>query len=185
MVAWEVKMIICIKDKITGNKNYIEVGEDIPNFIREHYEIIDYEEETQQNQVAQPQITLEEAKKKKRYEILQAFKNQFAQGMYSQTLGTTIDCRKIPFQEQEDLQNIKVLLNYMRTNNIQTTYYRDFFNNNIPNVTQEMLEQVIAEMEAYGVAQYMKKHQLDDAIEAAQTIEEVNEIHWEGGWHEG
>lgn len=166
-----------VKHKVTGLKNIIVVEDEIPDFILDEYDVFEEDPDIPVPQEIVPE-TLEQAKQRKKYEIFEAFKNQFAQGMYSHTLGTSVDCRKLPFQQQEDLANIRVLLEYMRKNNIEKTYYRDFFNNNIPNVTQVMLEGVIAEMEAYGIAQYMKKHQMDDAISAAQTIEEVNTIMW-------
>ena len=45
-------------------------------------------------------------------------------------------------------------------------------------VTVNMLKQVILEMETYGYNLYQKKFLLQDRVEAAQTLEELNSISW-------
>lgn len=164
-----------VRDKVTGVVNNIHIEGEIPEFILGQFEILDSYPEPEEEL---PEMTLKRAKEEKRNEIIGRFQASFGEGFFSQTLGVVIDCRKIPYQNEEDIENIERLIAYMEDSGQTTTYYRDSYNDNIPNVTVDMLRNVVKEMRAYGVSLYMKKHWLLDEISSAQTIEEVNAITW-------
>jgi len=169
-----MRTVYC-QHKISKHWNTIVVEDEIPDFILAEWDVYD---ELPQEPETQPEKTFRELKENKLREIVQLFINSFKQGYYSQTLSTTINCRIVPYCQEDDLRNAKSLYNYMVSNNISETYYRDYFNTNIPNVTQEMVKNIIKEMEDYVVQMYQKKHQLVDLINACTTREELEAIQW-------
>lgn len=95
--------------------------------------------------------------------------------LMSVVLGIEIDCRR--GGRNNDKQNVEGMINLMEAYGRETDTYIGV-SQTVGGVTVNMLKQVILEMETYGYNLYQKKFLLQDWVEAAQTLEELNSISW-------
>lgn len=128
----------------------------------------------------QPQPSIDDYKKYKLNEINGAFVNAMVIGVIDFTIPssgivTKIDARRDGVNN--DLENVKGLIDYMQVNNLTTIMFRcnddierEFTLNDLVELSKALLQ--------YGLGLYQKKHALEDAVKNATTIEEVMAITW-------
>jgi len=102
--------------------------------------------------------------KQKMYEVAHS-------GMMSQTLGVEVDCAR------EDLDNFRNLLQYMESNNIESTQIRTFTDDFVE-CTQDQLRSLIDEIIQFGLQLYQIKWQLENQLEQARGKDEIDAIEW-------
>ena len=111
----------------------------------------------------------------KKREIRLAFENSFRKSVFmSDTLGIDVDCRRS--DTKNDRENCKILLNYMQRNNVNNIMYVGHTES--VDITVEQLQDLIVEMEEYGLSLYNYKWNLESEIEKAKTIEDLGVIQW-------
>ena len=111
----------------------------------------------------------------KKREIRLAFENSFRKSVFmSDTLGIDVDCRRS--DTKNDRENCKILLNYMQRNNVNNIMYVG--HKESVDITVEQLQDLIIEMEEYGLNLYNYKWVLESEIEAAKTIKDLEAITW-------
>ena len=93
------------------------------------------------------------------------------QGFYSPTAKTKINCGR------NDLQNMKSLLSYLTDNSIDKTNFRAY-DNNFVEVTQDQLKTMINELIGYGLQEYQKKWNFEQAVQAAKSIDDIKKLAW-------
>lgn len=119
---------------------------------------------------------IEDYKLEKLSQIDRDFTSAIESGkLMSVVLGIEIDCRR--GGRNNDKQNVEGMINLMETYGRETDTYIGV-SQTVGGVTINMLKQVILEMETYGYNLYQKKFLLQDRVEAAQTLEELNSISW-------
>ena len=110
------------------------------------------------------------------------FNNILTEGhFFSQTLQIEVDCRRTGIKN--DLQNVENLIGYLETSNqTELNIYRGYTNPETSitqyayNVTLEQLQQLKLEMIQYGLQLYNRKWQLEDLINNASTLSDLNNI---------
>lgn len=111
----------------------------------------------------------------KRKEIRKSFEKLFRNSVfYSETIGIDVDCRRS--DTKNDLQNCQILYNYMNRNSVEVIEYVG--HNDSVDITIEQLQDLIIEMENYGLNLYNYKWVLESDIEAATTIKQLELIEW-------
>ncbi len=175
------------------NNNIFITTED--NLVPQNVVAIDVPEGTQiddlewngQNLIlkSQEQIQAEKllkSKQEKLKQISQLFEDTIANGhFFSQSLQIEVDCRRS--STKNDLENVKNLIEaFIETNSETLDIYRGY---TVPdtgetyyahNVTLNQLKQLKLEMIQYGENLYRRKWSLEDLINNAQTLEELNNI---------
>ena len=120
-------------------------------------------------------FNLEAAKEKKQAEIKEAFHNNIETGSFlSDVLGIWVDCRRSGVNN--DLQNAQGLLSYMQRNDVEAVEYVGQTEKKV--ARQNNIAELIGEMEAYAVALYTKKWELEEQLKAAETAEQIEVIKW-------
>jgi hypothetical protein len=109
-------------------------------------------------------------KKDKKAEIKSEFLNEQKTGHFTCSLGFDIDAN------DEALRNINSLIDYLPDDTTEIQF-RDY-NNTFHTLTKPDLIKIKKEMITYGLSLYQKKWQLEQQIEQATTIEEVENIKW-------
>ena len=121
-------------------------------------------------------ITLGEFKNRKLREIYNSFDKELSEGFFkSAVLGIDVDCRREG--TKNDLQNVQGLISYMERNGVETTNYVGYSEVK-DNVTTEMLNALIIEMEDHVLSLYQKKWALESQISSASDSETLNNINW-------
>ena len=121
-------------------------------------------------------------KQEKLKQISQLFETTIANGhFFSQSLQIEVDCRRS--STKNDLENVKNLIEaFIEINRETLDIYRGY---TVPdtgetyyahNVTLNQLKQLKLEMIQYGENLYRRKWSLEDLINNAQTLEELNSI---------
>lgn len=119
--------------------------------------------------------TLEDLRLAKYAELSADFDNALANGEVTTSLGFTMNCRRSA--TKNDLQNMETLLSSMQRKGLATTAVKDA-TGEMRTVTQANLQQIIAEMEDYGLALYQRKFSLEAQAKAATTEAELKVIVW-------
>jgi hypothetical protein len=118
---------------------------------------------------------LQNKKEEKKNEIDSSFNLNCSEGHFlSISLGIEVDCRRSDVKN--DKQNVESLISYMHRNNINTLIYPGY-GADAP-ATKQQLQDLVYEMEDYGVILYAKKKELKRAIDHSTTVEQVQAIVW-------
>lgn len=122
-----------------------------------------------------PEMDFEIYRNLKKREIRLAFENSFREAVfYSETLKIDVDCRRA--DTKHDMENVKILINEMTRENIKETLYKG--HSEYATVTIEDLDNLIIEMEKYGLLLYQTKQIAEEQIKNAKTIEDLKVITW-------
>jgi hypothetical protein len=112
----------------------------------------------------------------KKNEIVSSFETEFQNGHFPSTsLGIEVDCRRT--MTKNDKQNVEGLISNMTRKGKSKINYVGY-SEICPNVTKEMLTNLVGEMEDYVLGLYEKKWILQTQIENTSNIEEVKNIKW-------
>lgn len=130
---------------------------------------------------------LAQLKKLKLQEVSTGFQYALSNGhFFSQTLQIEIDCRRNAVQN--DLQNVQNIIKYLVSMQAPgLSEYRGYTNPETletayaQNVSLEQLQQIEIEMIGYGLILYNTKWAFENAINNAQSIEELNAINIDFG----
>ena len=115
-------------------------------------------------------------------QVSRTFEDTIANGhFFSQSLQIEVDCRRSDVKN--DLQNVENLITFLTSTNTQTIdVYRGYTNPETNetqyayNVTLEQLQQLKLEMIQYGLQLYNRKWQLEDLINNASTLSDLDNI---------
>lgn len=116
-------------------------------------------------------MTLAEAKDRKLKEIKGWFEYAISSYMFSPTFQVNVDIG------DEHLRNVEKLIDYMEGIGMKKVMFR-VYDNSFVEATLDDLKKLKVEMIEHGLQAYHKKWNLEAALEAATTIEEVNAIQW-------
>lgn len=93
--------------------------------------------------------------------------------------GCAVSAGYILDSSREDIDNLARLRDRLiETGTTSTTTLIRDKNNQFHQVTVAELSEIIGELIDFGLGLYSKKWQLEELIEAAATVEEVNAINW-------
>ena len=116
--------------------------------------------------------TLEEARAAKLEEINAAFERAGAAGHVTSSLGFEIDANERANRDTEGLITV------LSATGAAGTLFCDY-NNVMREVTLDDLKTIRLEIIAHGQALYAKKWLLREAVNAAQSVEEIQAVVWE------
>lgn len=115
---------------------------------------------------------LPELKKSKKEQILKEFQQATSDSiMHSTTLNAEVD------YGERHLRNVTSLVDYMEASNMQSTQFR-IADNSFVEVSLDQLKALKLEMIGYGIYLYQRKWEIEQQIENATTLEELEVIKW-------
>lgn len=119
----------------------------------------------------------ESAIRRKQTDIKEAFENSFISGsFFSETLQIDVDFRRNGINN--DLQNVEGLIRDYANLLPEEKHYVGLTETTSFTCTLEQLEGLALEMSQHGRALYKKKWMLEEQIETATRIEDLEDIHW-------
>ena len=162
--------------------NNIELPFETQNFDVNSPDLIIYDNKQEQFRLKTETELVNEQKQIKLQQVSKTFEDTIANGyFFSQSLQIEVDCRRS--STKNDLENVKNLIEaFIETNRETLDIYRGY---TVPdtgetyyahNVTLNQLKQLKLEMIQYGENLYRRKWSLEDLINNAQTLEELNNI---------
>ena len=109
-------------------------------------------------------------------EISQAFDNEFIKGyFFSEALGIDVDYRRNG--TKNDLQNVEKLIKFMERKSLtEMVYYGYEKQETLATLTN--IKTLVEEMEDHGVFLHGKKKGLEQAVDDALRIEDLDNINW-------
>lgn len=171
---------ITFRDINDYREGCIEVPDDFP----EPPDIFRYRYENGQwieIQAPERLLTLEETKQIKLQEIQNSFINEMSNGYIDFTIPSSgiqvqVDARRRA--TNNDLQNVEGLIELITLNIIQAPVLYKCYDNEKYEMTLSDLQALKIALMAKGLQLYAKKHYLEDLVEQATTIEELEQIVW-------
>ncbi len=109
-------------------------------------------------------------KQKKKKEIKDMCNKTLSSGFMC-SFGFVIDCKP------DDLLKLKCMLDYAKLNNISEITIRDFYNKT-HTLSIDDFEKIVNELSKYVLGILYKKWSLQNSVDSAVTIDEVDNISW-------
>lgn len=163
------------KVKIDGGIINTETGAIIPNLIvnRDWREYIKWLEE---GNVPDPEYSFDDIKSAKKRAISRSFDDAMASGSVVTVRSIRMDARRSA--SKNDLQNMEALSKFMFANSMATTAIIDATNTEHSDITISEIDQIAADIRAFGIMLFAKKSGINKIIDAATTTAEIEAITW-------